>query len=171
MNGVRTILEAGAIVAAGAAIGLVVNLGVIRNAFASPPPLEPARTPSASAGGGSCSGPAGGAMPVELIDVEQMLGQGVYVLDARPPNLFEEGHIPGAISAPAEEARSVVPILEFNVPKDAPVVVYCRGIGCLESANLASCLVDQGYRDVKIFKGGFLDWHAAGLPVESGGGP
>lgn len=48
-----------------------------------------------------------------------------------------------------------------NLPKDKPVVLYCRSGA--RSGRIAQALAKEGYRTVN--GGTFKDWQAAGLPV------
>ncbi|NIQ98282.1 MAG: rhodanese-like domain-containing protein, partial [Desulfuromonadales bacterium] len=49
------------------------------------------------------------------------------------------------------------------------LVVYCSGYGCPDSFDLAVRLIEDGYRNVRLFEGGLPEWREAGLPVEGGG--
>jgi 3-mercaptopyruvate sulfurtransferase SseA len=48
------------------------------------------------------------------------------------------------------------------------LVLYCSGYGCPDSFDLGIILLAEGYRDVRVFEGGFPEWADAGLPVERG---
>ena len=50
-------------------------------------------------------------------------------------------------------------------PEDE-VVVYCSAVDCLSSVALYRDLVARGYRNVRRYSGGLLDWEDAGLPLE-----
>ena len=73
---------------------------------------------------------------------------------------FEAKHIPGSIhfDTPAELYAAVRP--------DDEVVVYCSWVDCLSSVALYRDLVRRGYRNVRRYSGGLLDWEEAGLPLE-----
>ena len=73
---------------------------------------------------------------------------------------FDAKHIPGSVhfDSPAE--------LYAGVSPDEPVVVYCSSADCLASVALYHDLVLRGYRDVRRYAGGLLDWEEAGLPLE-----
>ncbi len=51
----------------------------------------------------------------------------VIVLDVRPVEEFEAGHIPGAISVPLDELQERL----SSLPRDAEIVAYCRGPYCV----------------------------------------
>ena len=46
------------------------------------------------------------------------------------------------------------------------MVVYCSHVDCLSSVALYRDLVRRGYRNVRRYSGGLLDWEDAGLPLE-----
>ncbi|MEI6032659.1 MAG: rhodanese-like domain-containing protein [Verrucomicrobiae bacterium] len=82
-------------------------------------------------------------------------------LDAREPDFFEEGHIPGATNFPASRIRAPHRLPE---DKEAPLIVYCSGADCSDSRIVAKSLAAAGYRRVAVFSGGWDAWTAAGLP-------
>ena len=85
------------------------------------------------------------------------------VIDARTPETFAAGHVPGAINLPHRTITAeTVPF-----PKDAVLVTYCDGIGCNASTKAAVKLSRLGYR-VKEMIGGMDWWRRDGLPVHPG---
>jgi rhodanese-related sulfurtransferase len=85
------------------------------------------------------------------------------VVDARTPEVFATGHVPGAINLPHRTITAeTVPF-----PKDAVLVTYCDGIGCNASTKAAVKLSRLGYR-VKEMIGGMDWWRRDGLPVHDG---
>jgi hypothetical protein len=44
--------------------------------------------------------------------------------------------------------------------------VYCSQVDCLASVALYRDLERRGYRHVRRYAGGLLDWEDAGLPLE-----
>lgn len=91
-------------------------------------------------------------------------GDALFV-DARHSYEFGLGHIKGAISVPMQEFNEHHPILEI-IPKDKPLVVYCDGEDCNSSKELAGKLIAAGYKDVKVFFGGWTAWIANNQPVQ-----
>jgi rhodanese-related sulfurtransferase len=79
-----------------------------------------------------------------------------------------------ALNRWAFEAKRIPGSLHFDTPEelyaavgpDDEVVVYCSNIDCLSSVALYRDLVARGYRDVRRYSGGLLDWEDAGLPLE-----
>jgi rhodanese-related sulfurtransferase len=93
-------------------------------------------------------------------------GGGAVVLDARPAELFGEGHVPGSRNLPAARDGFEVPDALRALPREAVFVVYCEGGDCLSSLALARRLHDEGFRDIRVLTGGWAEWRAGGLPEE-----
>ncbi|CAN5720933.1 metalloregulator ArsR/SmtB family transcription factor [soil metagenome] len=87
----------------------------------------------------------------------------LVVLDVRPIEEYEAGHIPGAVSIPLDELHKRVK----ELPKSKQIVAYCRGPLCALAPQAARYLKTKGYR-VKKLDEGAPDWEAAGLPVDKG---
>lgn len=85
----------------------------------------------------------------------------VTVLDVRPPEEYEAGHIPGALSVPLPELAKR--LSEF--PKRREVVAYCRGPYCVLAIEAVKLLRARGFRAVRL-DDGVLDWAARGLEIE-----
>jgi rhodanese-related sulfurtransferase len=87
----------------------------------------------------------------------------VTVLDVRPADEYEAGHIPGALSVPVPQLRRRL----RELPKSREVIAYCRGPYCVYSLEAVTTLRKHGYRARRAHEG-LPDWKAAGLPVEIG---
>lgn len=107
-----------------------------------------------------------GLVFITLTEVEDLWhNRTAAIVDSRSASEFDSGHIPGAISVPLEEInRGNFGLLE-KIPRDQPLVIYCEGGDCLSSLNLARLLHQRGFRDLRVFSGGWEEWTAAGLPV------
>ena len=88
------------------------------------------------------------------------------VIDARSPETFAMGHVPGAINLP----HRTITAETAQFPKDAILVTYCDGIGCNASTKAAVKLSRLGYR-VKEMIGGLDWWRRDGLPVHGAAAP
>jgi len=88
------------------------------------------------------------------------------LLDARAKDEYAAGHLPHALPLPFYEMESYAASSLKGLKADAPLVIYCEGIGCELSFFLGRELMGQGFTDVKIFYGGYPEWKDAGLPVE-----
>ncbi|HEV3471994.1 MAG TPA: metalloregulator ArsR/SmtB family transcription factor [Actinomycetota bacterium] len=94
---------------------------------------------------------------------KRLRNKDVFVLDVRPPEEFEAGHIPGALSIPAGELKRRL----RELPKNKEIVAYCRGQYCSFAPEAVRYLASKGY-DAKLLREGLPDWALAGLPVEHG---
>lgn len=113
----------------------------------------------------------------------------IMLIDARPADMYDGnriqhsvqgGHIPGAINIVSLQgvdgqsqqwkSMSELAALYKNVPKDAAVITYCHDgfrstLGWLQLKAL-------GYRDVRVYNGGWSDWdRTLTLPVVKGNKP
>lgn len=94
--------------------------------------------------------------------VSQKAGAANFILmDVRSPELFSQGHIPGAINLP--HARIAPHNLE-RFGDDQLFVVYCAGPHCNGADKAALRLARMG-RPVKKMIGGITGWIDEGLPL------
>jgi rhodanese-related sulfurtransferase len=54
------------------------------------------------------------------------------------------------------------------IEPDQEITLYCAGPECEDSELLARELYAMGYTALLLFKGGYEEWIAADLPVETG---
>jgi rhodanese-related sulfurtransferase/DNA-binding transcriptional ArsR family regulator len=103
---------------------------------------------------------------IEEIDAKELLGLGrrgrVVVLDVRPVEEYEAGHIAGAISIPNDALKRRL----SELPKNRKVVAYCRGPYCVFSVEAVKLLRSRGFKAARM-EDGVPDWRARGLPIES----
>ena len=95
--------------------------------------------------------------------LERVRGGEVTVLDVRPREEFEAGHIPGALSVPLEE-------LEWRLselPQEREIVAYCRGPYCVLSVEAVELLKERGFTAVRM-EDGVPEWRAHNWPVTTG---
>ena len=83
------------------------------------------------------------------------------VIDVRPEVEFKAGHLPYARSLPLAELKKRLK----HLPKDKPVVAYCRGPFCMMAKDAVSLLKKHGYRASRL-EDGIAEWRARGLPIE-----
>ncbi len=91
---------------------------------------------------------------------------GVVIVDARAPEEYGAGHLPGAVNIPVENLTEYYDKLTAMVPLDATVVCYCRSVTCDQSENLAREMRIMGYKHVMVYKGGWEEWSQAGYSSE-----
>jgi rhodanese-related sulfurtransferase/DNA-binding transcriptional ArsR family regulator len=97
----------------------------------------------------------------ELLD--RVRSNDAIILDARPANEYEAGHITGAISIPIDELQKRLRVL----PRSKEYVAYCRGPYCVYADRAVELLQASGRRARRLLEG-FPEWQAAGLPVARG---
>ncbi|MHB8622982.1 MAG: ArsR/SmtB family transcription factor [Sulfuricaulis sp.] len=88
----------------------------------------------------------------------------VTVLDVRPPDEYQSGHLPGAINIPLKELEQRLK----ELPPDQQVVAYCRGPYCVLAYEAVAKLREKGF-DARRLEDGYPEWRQAGLPVENSG--
>lgn len=86
----------------------------------------------------------------------------VLVLDVRPADEFAAAHLPHARSLPMAELKKRL----AELPKDTPVVAYCRGPFCLMAKDAVTLLRKKGYQAIHLTDG-VAEWRARGLPIEA----
>ncbi len=87
---------------------------------------------------------------------------GILVIDARSPEAFASGHVPGAINLPWRRIDSST---ASQLPRDRVLVTYCDGVYCNASTKAAARLTGLGFR-VKEMLDGMCGWKTEGYPVE-----
>ncbi|GLR69300.1 rhodanese-like domain-containing protein [Agaribacter marinus] len=103
-------------------------------------------------------------------DVHEALqtgNQDFVVLDVRSSAMYEESHIPGAVSLPHGK------IVEGKMKawsKDTLFVVYCAGPHC-NGANKAAIRLARLGRPVKELIGGMTGWADEGFTFATGSAP
>ncbi|MBL1080023.1 ArsR family transcriptional regulator [Nocardia sp. 2] len=85
----------------------------------------------------------------------------ITLIDVRPHEEYEAGHIPGAISIPLSELADRL----AELPAEMGIVAYCRGTFCVMAPDAIRIAEDAG-RQIKRLDEGMLEWALAGLPVE-----
>lgn len=94
---------------------------------------------------------------------KRLRNRDVVVIDVRPAEEFEAGHIPGALSVPLGELKRRL----RDLPKSKEIVAYCRGQYCSFAPEAVRYLTSRGYK-AKVLQEGLPDWASAGLPLEQG---
>ncbi len=110
---------------------------------------------------------------VSLMGVENRFDKKSCVfLDARKPEEYKEGHIPGALNLFANDLDKNLPLVIPQLPdRGREIIAYCHGGDCDLSLLAAKALRDAGYTKVGIFDGGWPDWKKSGYPIAKGETP
>ena len=85
----------------------------------------------------------------------------VTILDVRPSEEYEFGHILGAVNIPLERIEQCI----NELPAEQEVIAYCRGAYCVLAFEAVAALREKGFKARRL-EGGFPEWKAAGMPVE-----
>ena len=95
-------------------------------------------------------------------ELERMVERGeVCLVDVRPVVEYEHGHIAGAVSLPVGE----LPGRLGELPRDRPIVAYCRGEYCLFADEAVGILREHGFAAMRL-DGGWPEWRAEGRRTE-----
>ena len=84
-----------------------------------------------------------------------------FVLDVRSHEEFAAGHVPGAVNIPHDEVAARI----AEVPKDRPVVLYCRS--GRRAGMAAQELAERGYARLGHLEGDMPAWIERGRAVET----
>lgn len=95
---------------------------------------------------------------------ERLQRDDVLVLDVRPEEEYEAGHIPGARSIPVNQLEDHLE----ELPDGKEIVAYCRGPYCVYSDDAVRRLRADG-RDAVRLSEGLPDWLVDGRPVAHDG--
>ncbi|GAB4517699.1 MAG: hypothetical protein Tsb0013_21930 [Phycisphaerales bacterium] len=105
--------------------------------------------------------------PIAQADAQRRLDEKsgtTLFLDARDPEAFSDGHIPGARRTG---------LSEIDLMDDRPrfgawdlIVVYGQDPGSATARALVKRLLQTNHKNVALLEGGFAGWERAGLPVE-----
>ena len=104
---------------------------------------------------------------MEPVDREALLERvrkaEVIVLDVRPVEEYQAGHIPGAMSIPLKEIKRHLSELSH----DLEIVAYCRGPYCVLAIEAVEMLRAKGFDAVRLEEG-IQDLRAMGFPIAVG---
>lgn len=75
--------------------------------------------------------------------------QACCLLDVRPREEYEAGHLEGAVSVPLAELPSRL----ADLPRDKQIVAYCRGAFCTYADEAVKLLRSQGFNAIRLEEG------------------
>lgn len=108
--------------------------------------------------------------PIEAVSraelLERVRSGDAVVVDLRPTEEYEAGHVAGAISIPLADLEAHL----AELPAGVEVVAYCRGPYCALAPQGVALLRRAGRRARRL-EDGFPEWRLAGLPVAIGSRP
>lgn len=80
----------------------------------------------------------------------------VILIDARPREESQAGHLPGALSFPPDVVEGML----TSLPDDKLIVAYCRGPHCVLADEALEVLAERGWR-VAGLEEGIVEWQLA----------
>jgi rhodanese-related sulfurtransferase len=88
----------------------------------------------------------------------------IKLIDVRTKELYDQGHIKGAVNVPQNEVGTHIK----DLPRDGNLVLYCDCPHDEESAGTAYSLKTAGYTNMHVLEGpqAYSEWKNAGFPVE-----
>lgn len=103
---------------------------------------------------------------LESVTIDELLKRmdkhNVVVIDVRPTEEYEAGHISKAISIPIDQLAKKLK----DLPKNKEIIAYCRGPFCVFADEATELLLKKKF-NAKRLEEGFPDWKLRGLPVET----
>ncbi len=109
---------------------------------------------------------------VFLAGTQERVAEAHAVLfDARIPEEYEAGHLPGARNLPVGEMDQRLGALASLLTMETPILVYCGGADCSDSLELAMKLRGVGFQDLTLYPGGYAEWIEYGGAIHTGGEP
>jgi rhodanese-related sulfurtransferase len=91
---------------------------------------------------------------------EALVDERVILLDVRPFEEYQAGHLPQARSIPVVELEARL----AELPHDKEIVAYCRGPYCVFADEAVALLRTHGY-EARRLEEGVPEWRQLGLPV------
>jgi ArsR family transcriptional regulator len=112
-------------------------------------------------------GLSGGAEAPEAVSRDELAARladgSVVVLDVRPADEFDAGHIPEALNATLDDLQRIIPTFD----PDREIIAYCRGPYCIYAHQAVTALRKHGLRARRL-DGGFPEWREDGRAVITG---
>jgi rhodanese-related sulfurtransferase len=103
---------------------------------------------------------------ISVTELRERLRRGeVILLDVRPQEEYEAGHLPEAVSIPIDVLERRL----TELPMDKMVVAYCRGPYCVYADEALGLLAGQGYHVARLEEG-VTEWQLAGYVLEKTAG-
>ncbi|ACR70769.1 rhodanese-like domain-containing protein [Edwardsiella ictaluri] len=99
---------------------------------------------------------------ISMRAAEALLGKpNVYFLDANTPEIWQQGHIPGAIYINQDNWPALLP-----TDRQATLIFYCANRLCMASYDAAGTAMALGYRQVFHMVDGIFGWITSGRTIE-----
>lgn len=86
----------------------------------------------------------------------------LIILDVRTDKEFAAGHLQKAVNIDFFGPRFERELRALD--KDKPYLVYCRTQS--RSGSAVEIMQQEGFKNITLMKGGFVDWSKENLPIE-----
>lgn len=93
----------------------------------------------------------------------------MIVLDVRWPEMYDQGHIPGALNFPLGDFEEEKRALLSKITPENEILLYCASVTCHDSHTFATRLLKMGFTHVAVYAGGFAEWEEMGFDVAGQG--
>ncbi len=97
---------------------------------------------------------------VSIDEAHDMYEQGVFFLDVRTQEEWDDFHAPNSTLIPLDQLESRL----GELPGDEPIVVVCRSGNRSQAGR--DILLNNNFEHVTSMAGGLNAWRSAGYPVE-----
>jgi len=103
--------------------------------------------------------------PAEAMEAQK--SGNVLLVDAREPDEFAMEHIPGAVNISADALLTGLDAAVAGLAKDKPMILYCGGLSCPKSKDLAEGMKELGFTALSVMPEGMEGWKAISGPLEA----
>ncbi|WP_298301358.1 metalloregulator ArsR/SmtB family transcription factor [Hydrotalea sp.] len=94
---------------------------------------------------------------LESITLDDLLARSkkeeVILIDVRPEEEYNAGHIPNAVSIPLSQLKKRL----NELPKNKTIIAYCRGPLCVMSADAVKILNTRKFKAIRMEEG-YVEW-------------
>lgn len=94
---------------------------------------------------------------LESLTIDDLLARSkkdkILLIDVRPTEEFEAGHIPDALSIPLDQLKKRMK----DLPKGKTIIAYCRGPLCVMSADAVKILQSKKIKAIRM-EDGYVEW-------------
>lgn len=104
---------------------------------------------------------------IDLAALQKAIITQTVLIDSRRGSDFELGTIPGALSLPVDCSPTEFEKFVARIPQNKPLVVFCQSETCPYADAIARRLALHGFREIRIFRGGYIAWHKHSALKES----
>jgi rhodanese-related sulfurtransferase/DNA-binding transcriptional ArsR family regulator len=103
---------------------------------------------------------------LESITLDDLLARSkkekVMLIDVRPEDEYNAGHIPNAVSIPLTQLKKRL----NELPKNKTIVAYCRGPLCVMAADAIKLLNQKKFTAIRM-EDGYVEWKLKQLEINN----